>query len=64
MGNRFACLPLFLLLERCQSADVMPEGGGFALGLGQHEDLLLGYSTGERGVLLPQEEVIVWSVYC
>lgn len=33
---------LFLLLERCQSSDVMPESGGFALGLGKHEDLLLG----------------------
>lgn len=40
----------------------MPEGGrGFALGLGQHEDLLLRQSSGEGWVLLPQEEVIVRS---
>lgn len=36
----------------------MPEGG-FALGLGQHEDLLLGQSGGQRGVLLSQQEVVV-----
>lgn len=51
----------FLLLEGRQSADVVPEGGGLALGLSQHKDLLLGQSSGERGVFLPQEEVIVRS---
>lgn len=42
----------------------MPEGGGFALGLSQHEDLLLGQSSGERGVFLSQEEVVVGSGHC
>lgn len=52
---------IFLLLEGSQSADVVPEGGGFALGLSQHEDLLLGQSSREGGVFLSQQEVIVWS---
>lgn len=51
----------FLLLEGCQSANVVPEGGGFALGLSQHEDLLLGQSSREGRVFLSQQEVIVWS---
>lgn len=47
-----------LLLKGCQSANVVPEGG-LALGLSQHEDLLLGQSGGQRGVLLSQQEVVV-----
>lgn len=47
------------LLERRQPSDVVPEVGGLALGLGQHEDLLLGHSRGQRRVLLAQQEVVV-----
>lgn len=57
----FFFLTVFLLLEGRQSANVVPEGGGLALGLSQHKDLLLGQSRGERGVFLPQEEVIIRS---
>lgn len=46
------------LLEGGQSTNVVPERG-FAFGLSQHEDLLLGHSGGEGGVLLSQEEVAV-----
>lgn len=54
-------LLVFLLLEGCQSTDVVPEGRRFTFGLSQHEDLLLGQSGGEGGVFLSQEEVIVGS---
>lgn len=47
-------------LEGREPADVVPEGGGrLALGLGQHEDLLLGESCGQRGVLLTHQEIVV-----
>lgn len=51
-----------LLFEGCQSANVVPEGG-FALGLSQHEDLLLGQSRRERRVFLSQQEVVVRSCH-
>lgn len=38
----------------------MPEGG-LALGLGQHEDLLLWQSGGQGRVFLPEQEVTVGS---
>lgn len=50
-------LPLFP--EGRQPADVLPEVRGLALGLCQHEDLLLRERAGQRGVLLPHQEVVV-----
>ena len=58
------CLRPALLLEGRQSADVVPEGGGLALGLGQHEHLLLGESAGHGRVLLTEQEVVVGPGHC
>lgn len=46
--------------EGCQPADVLPEVRGFALGLCQHEDLLLWECGRQGGMLLSHQEVIVW----
>lgn len=46
--------------EGCQPADVLPEVRRLALGLCQHEDLLLRDHSGQGGMLLTHQEVIVW----
>lgn len=51
-------LPLFA--EGCQPADVLPEVRGLALGLCQHEDLLLRECSRQGGMFLTHQKVIVW----
>lgn len=51
-------LPLFP--EGRQPADVLPEVRGLALGLCQHEDLLLRERGRQGGMLLTHQKVIVW----
>lgn len=51
---------LSLFPEGCQPADVLPEVRGLALGLCQHEDLLLRECSRQGGMLLTHQEVVVW----
>lgn len=51
---------LSLFPEGCQPADVLPEVRGLALGLCQHEDLLLRERSRQGGMLLTHQEVVVW----
>lgn len=45
------------LAEGRQPADAVPEGGRLPLGLGQHQDLLLGQAGGQGRVLLARKVV-------
>ena len=48
------------LAEGRQPADVLPEVRGLALGLCQHEDLLLRERGRQGGMLLTHQKVVVW----
>lgn len=55
-GTMLGCC---LFSKWCQPADVLPEVGGLAFGLGQHEHLLLGKVGRQRGMLLPHQEIVI-----